>query len=183
MQLSELKGQLLLATPALMDPHFHDGVVLLCHHDKEGSMGLIVNRTHHVSVDSVLSDLHLKHATMNAPTYEGGPVEPFRGFVLHDSNRIYKSTLSVTSEISLTTSLDILEEIAAGTGPDQFLLILGYAGWESGQLEEEIGRNDWLIAPADQDIIFHAPVENRWELGAKSVGIDKAQLSMQAGHA
>ena len=147
-------------------------------------MGLLINRAHHISVDSVLNDLHLKHAfSLDTPTFEGGPVEPFRGFVLHDNERNYKSTLSVTSEINLTTSFDILEEIAAGNGPERFSLMLGYAGWGSGQLETEINHNDWLIVPADQDIIFRAPIESRWELGAKSVGVNKAQLSMQAGHA
>jgi len=181
---SELKGQLLLATPALMDPNFHDGVVLLCHHNRDGSMGLLVNRMHDVTVDSVLDDLNLKHShRLDMPTYDGGPVEPFRGFVLHDSRHAYKSTLCITSEISLSTSLDVLEDIANETGPDHFLLTLGYAGWDGGQLEDEINHNDWLIAPADQSIIFHAPVEHRWMLGAKSLGVDRAHLSTQAGHA
>lgn len=184
MRFRELKGQLLLAMPTLADPNFHDGVVLLCHHDDDGSMGLLINRTHKVTVNSVLSDLKLGHGHgLNVSTFEGGPVEPFRGFVLHDSQHAYKSTLSITSEISLSTSLDVLEDIAHGSGPEHFLLILGYAGWDGGQLEEEINRNDWLIAPAEQNIIFHAPIEHRWTLAAKSMGVDKAHLSMQAGHA
>ncbi len=184
MQLRELKGQLLLAMPSLMDPNFHDGVVLLCHHDHDGSMGLLINRMHPVTVDHVLSDLKLDHVSgLNVPTFEGGPVEPFRGFVLHDSRHSYTSTMTIAPGISLSTSLDVLEEIARGNGPERFLLLLGYAGWGGGQLEAEISHNDWLIAPADQEIIFQAPIEQRWTLSARSVGVDRAQLSMQAGHA
>jgi len=179
-----LKGQLLLAMPTLMDPNFHDGVVLLCHHDRDGSMGLLINRAHAVTVGHVLSDLKLEHIHgLDAPTFEGGPVEPFRGFVLHDSRHNYASTLPITSGISLSTSLDVLEDIARGSGPEHFLLLLGYAGWGSGQLEAEISHNDWLIAPADQEIIFQAPVDQRWALGAKRVGVERTQLSIQAGHA
>ena len=184
MQLRELKGQLLLAMPSLMDPNFHDSVVLLCHHDRDGSMGLLINRIHPVTVDHVLSDLKLEHVPgLDVPTFEGGPVEPFRGFVLHDNHHSYKSTIAIAPDIHLSTSLDVLEEIARGGGPEHFLLLLGYAGWGEGQLEAEISHNDWLIAPADQEIIFQAPVEQRWALGAKRVGVERAQLSIQAGHA
>jgi Putative transcriptional regulator len=179
-----LKGQLLLAMPSLKDPNFADGVVLLCHHDREGSMGLLINRPQAITVGAVLEDMNLKKAAaIDRPTFEGGPVEPFRGFVLHDGWQIYESTLCVTSEIHLTTSRDILEDIARGEGPEHFMLILGYAGWGAGQLEDEINRNDWLIVPSSNFLVFHCPVEQRWILGAQTVGITKAQLSDQVGHA
>jgi len=184
MHLNELTGNLLLAMPSLQDANFSDSVILLCHHDEEGSMGLIINRPQHITVCAVLDDMHLEGIRQpDQPTYEGGPVEPFRGFVLHDSWHVYDSTLCVTSEIHLTTSRDVLEDIARGDGPEHFMLLLGYAGWEAGQLEEEIGRNDWLISPADAQLVFHTPTEDRWTLGAQAMGVSKAQLSDQVGHA
>jgi len=181
---SELTGRLLLATPSMHDPNFSDGVVLLCHHDEHGSMGLLVNRPQDITVGSVLEDMQLteKHDSEQV-VFEGGPVEPFRGFVLHDGWQVYDSTLVVTPELHLTTSKDILEEIAYDAGPEHFMLILGYAGWDAGQLEEEIQRNDWLVAPASHDLLFHVPAESRWMLGAQSMGVDRAQLSSQVGHA
>jgi len=183
MQLSELNGQILLATPTLADPRFADGVVLLCHHDEDGSMGLLINRPQHITVGAVLDDMKLSKAAMDAPTFEGGPVEPFRGFVLHDGWHIYDSTLCVTPEIHLTTSRDVLEELAKGDGPEHFMLMLGYAGWDAGQLEDEISRNDWLVVPSSSHIVFHTPIEQRWIVGAQAMGVDKAQLSDQVGHA
>lgn len=184
MQLTKLAGQLLLATPALKDPNFSDGVVLLCHHDEDGSMGLMINRQQTITVQAVLEDLKLAHPNGgDLPTFEGGPVDPFRGFVLHDGWHMYESTLPVTPEINLTTSRDVLEDIGNGVGPEQFMLVLGYAGWGGGQLEEEIGRNDWLVAPASNHIIFQTPADKRWMLCAKSMGVDKAQLSIDVGHA
>ncbi len=184
MRLSELSGQLLLATPSLKDPHFTDGVVLLCHHDKDGSMGLLINQPQHITVGAVLDDMKLGKARgIEQPTFAGGPVEPFRGFVLHDGWYVYDSTLCITPEIHLTTSRDVLEELARGDGPEHFMLMLGYVGWGAGQLEEEINRNDWLIAPSSSHIVFHTPVEQRWLTGAQAMGVDKAQLSDQVGHA
>lgn len=185
MLLGELKGMLLLATPALTDPNFRDGVVLVCHHDDEGSMGLIINRPQHITIGAVLDDLKLGHGAggLNLPTFEGGPVDPFRGFVLHDARHVYESTLQITPEVHLTTSRDILEELAEKRGPDAYMLVLGYAGWGAGQLQEEINRNDWLIAPSSGDIVFRVPIEQRWSISASTVGVNKAQLSTQVGHA
>jgi len=184
MQALDLKGKLLLATPSLLDPHFRDGVVLMCHHDEEGSMGLLVNREQTITLDAVLSDLKLGSGPfLDKPTYEGGPIEPFRGFVLHDGSRVYDSTLIVTPELRLTTSRDVLEDIASNEGPEHFMLVLGYAGWAGGQLEDEVTRNDWLIAPSTTDIIFNAPADDRWLIGAQSLGVDRSHLSSQSGHA
>jgi len=183
MQLSKLTGKILLAMPTLTDPRFAESVALICHHDEDGSMGLLINRPQHITVGAVLDDLKLGKDAMDAPTFEGGPVEPFRGFVLHDGWHIYDSTLCVTPEIHLTTSRDVLEELAKGNGPEHFMLLLGYAGWDAGQLEDEISRNDWLVAPGSAHIVFHTPIEQRWIAGARSMGVDKAQLSDQIGHA
>lgn len=184
MHLNELTGNLLLAMPSLHDANFSDTVVLICHHDADGSMGLIINRPQSINVGAVLDDMQLDGIKQpDQPTFEGGPVEPFRGFVLHDGWHVYDSTLCITPEIHLTTSRDVLDDIAHGNGPEHFMLLLGYAGWGPTQLEEEINRNDWLISPADAHLVFHTPVEQRWILGAQAMGVNKAQLSDQVGHA
>ena len=191
MQINDLSGQVLLAMPSLQDRHFRDSVVLLCHHDEEGSMGLIINRSQEVSIIDVLEDLkltpdrnHIEELPDNRSlSFEGGPVDPFRGFVLHDGWHIYESTMQITPELHLTTSRDVLEEIAAGAGPEHFMLILGYAGWDAGQLEQELANNDWLIASANHHLVFQAEPEVRWALAAQSMGINRANLTDQIGHA
>ena len=191
MLMCDLKGQLLLATPNLQDPQFKDSVVLLCHHDESGSMGLIINRPQDISIADVLTDIQL---TLDEPSlehlpelqqhsYEGGPQDPFRGFVLHNRYFVYESTMQISPELHLTTSKDVLEQWVQQKGPDECMLILGYAGWSSGQLEQEILDNHWLITAASSDIIFHTPPELRWALAAQSQGVDKARLSSQMGHA
>jgi len=191
MLLNDLSGQLLLATPSLQERQFKDSVILLCHHDQEGSMGLIINRPQDISIRDVLEDIQLSpneavlktYPDYRLATYEGGPMDTFRGFVLHDDWHMYESTMKITTDLHLTTSKDVLEEIAQGHGPEYFMLVLGYAGWEAGQLEQELVDNSWLIAGANQHIVFQTPPEHRWSLGAQSMGVDKSHLSSQIGHA
>jgi len=191
MLFDELKGNLLLATPSLQERQFKDSVILLCHHDAEGSMGLIINRSQDISIADVLEDIQLTpeyQIIQQLPkdqvhSYEGGPVDPFRGFVLHDGQHIYESTMKITSELHLTTSKDVLEKIAQQQGPEHFMLILGYTGWDAGQLESEILENHWLVTAASETILFHTSPELRWALSAQSLGVDKSHLSSQIGHA
>jgi len=188
-QINQLTGHILLASPTLQDPCFKDGVVLVCHHDQEGCMGLIINRPRDLSVQEVLGDLDISVEPDLAQNqsfprvFEGGPVDDFRGFVLHDGWHIYESTMQITSELHLTASRDILEDLGRGNGPEHFLLILGYAGWHAGQLEQELADNDWLIAPASHHIVFQEPPDSRWTFGARCMGIERGQLSDQIGHA
>jgi putative transcriptional regulator len=189
--INDLAGQVLLAMPSLRDRHFRDTVILICHHDEEGSMGLIINRPQEVSIIDVLEDLkltpdrsHIRSLPDNrALSFEGGPIDPFRGFVLHDGWHIYESTMQITPELHLTTSRDVLAEIAAGAGPEHFMLVLGYAGWDAGQLEQELANNDWLIASANHHLVFQAEPELRWVMAAQSMGINRANLTNQIGHA
>lgn len=184
MQIDQLRGQMLLATPSLQDPRFKDGVILICSHDSEGCMGLIINRPQPITVDDVLTDLNITiHHPIDAPTYEGGPVDSFRGFVLHDSWHIYDSTMQISDHFHLTASRDALEALGAGEGPEHYMLILGYAGWGAGQLEEELANNDWLIAPSSHRIVFQEPPESRWDFAARCMGIERSKLSDQIGHA
>ena len=191
MVLNDLNGKLLLATPSLQEHQFKDSVILLCHHDEEGSMGLIINRPQEITIRDVLEDIQLspnedvlktfpEHRLLS---YEGGPMDSFRGFVLHDGWHMYESTMQITPELHLTTSRDVLEELAQGLGPEHFMLILGYAGWDAGQLEQELIDNSWLIVGSSQHLVFETEPEHRWALGAQSMGISKSHLSSQIGHA
>ena len=154
-------------------------------------MGLVINRPQTVTVHDVLKDLSLdvrpeaakSWQDYHALSFEGGPIDPFRGFVVHDGWQIYESTMQVTPEIHLTASKDILEELAAGNGPEHFMLLLGYAGWGAGQLEQEILENAWLSGPADVDVIFKTPCEQRWQTAASLLGVDLNLLSTDIGHA
>lgn len=190
MQLNQLAGQLLLATPSLKDPNFRDAVVLVCNHDTDGSMGLIINRPRDITVLNVIADLDIQAAdkmqdisSLSMSVFEGGPIDEFRGFVLHDGWNVFDSTMQVTPELYLTASRDVLEELGKGEGPEHYMMMLGYAGWASGQLEEELANNDWLIAPASHQIVFQEPPGQRWDFGARCMGFERSHLSNQIGHA
>lgn len=113
----------------------------------------------------------------------GGPVQPDRGFVLHQSEQPFDSTVDPEAPIKVTVSQDILEAIAAGEGPKPALVALGYAGWSSGQLESEIAANAWLHVPTNPSILFDTPIESRWQAAAGLIGIDIRQVTSYAGHA
>jgi len=189
--MSELTGKLLIASPSLQDTNFRRSVVLVCQHDEEGCMGLVVNRPKPLTVHEVLHDLaipehgpdHERSQLRTRHVYEGGPVDVIRGFILHDAWHVYESTMIVNDELNLTASRDILEAIGLGEGPEHYLMMLGYAGWGTGQLEQELLHNDWLIAPASPRILFQEKAEQRWEFGIRCMGIDPAHLSDQFGHA
>jgi len=190
LQIHELTGQILLATPALQDPNFKDAVVLVCQHDSEGSLGLIINRPRDIILGEVFIDLGLNPDMVTAslrdqakPVYEGGPMDGFRGFLLHDGWDVYDSTMQISPDLHLTASRDALEELAKGSGPEHYMLLLGYAGWGGGQLEQELCDNSWLIAPASHQIIFQEPPEKRWDFAARCMGIERSHLSSQIGHA
>jgi len=189
-KITQLAGQVLLASPSLQDASFRDAVVVLCHHDDEGCMGLIINRPRKIGIADVLNDLDIEvpdagaHiASPPSAVFEGGPVDDFRGFVLHDGWHIYESTMQITSELHLTASRDILEALGRGDGPEHYMLILGYAGWQTGQLESELANSDWLIAPLSHHLVFQEPPVSRWDFAARCMGIERGQLSAQVGHA
>ncbi len=190
MQLNQLAGHLLLATPSLSDPNFKDAVVLVCNHDQDGSMGLIINRPRGLSMLEVLTDLDISAGdpiqdteNLAHPVFDGGPIDAFRGFILHDGWQVFDSTMQVTEDLYLTASRDVLEDLARGEGPEHYMMMLGYAGWAAGQLENELANNDWLIAPASHQIVFQEPPEQRWSFGARCMGVERSQLSSQIGHA
>lgn len=189
----DLVGKLLIATPSIHEGLFKNSVILLCHHDDQGSMGLMLNREQAINVFDVLDDMgfckEMRGRGMaqmrfeEKYVFEGGPVDPYRGFVLHEANEAYDSTMNIGDDLHLTASKDVLEKMAEGLGPERFLLLLGYAGWGAGQLEDELINNDWLIAHANTELVFDAPADHKWALAAKDIGFERAQLVEQIGHA
>ena len=181
-----LSNQLLVAMPSLEDPNFAQTVTLICEHTGKGALGIILNRPLGMQLGEVLDQLSLQATDLklrDRPVLRGGPVQTDRGFVLHRPVGAWESTLKVSEQIHVTTSRDILVSVAAGNGPGSAVVALGYAGWDAGQLEEEIRSNAWLNVPADESIIFDLPFEARWHAAAKLLGIDLGRISRHAGHA
>lgn len=184
---TSLAGQLLIAMPGIGDPRFARSVVFLCAHSGDGAMGLVVNKP---APDLRFSDLLEQLGIAGSGGGEsirvhiGGPVEHGRGFVLHSSDYALRdSTLRVDDRFGMTATLDILEDISQGIGPDSALLALGYAGWGPGQLEAELQRNGWLICPALPEIVFDPVDEAKWGAALSSMGISPSMLSGEGGRA
>jgi len=184
----DLTGKLLIAMPGMGDPRFEHSVVFLCNHTGDGAMGLIINKpTPDVSLSNLLEQLNITADPPergHIPVYFGGPVERVRGFVLHSPE--YDSPLhsmKVGDAFAMTATLDILEDIALGQGPDKALMTLGYAGWGPEQLEGEIAMNGWLTADADADLVFGVEDKMKWSAALKSLGVDPLNLSASAGRA
>lgn len=178
--------QFLIAMPSLDDPNFSHTVTYICEHNADGAMGIVINRPLDLQLEEMLVHLEIEvtdHRGTDTPVMLGGPVQQERGFVLHRLPRRWDATHPVSDRIGLTTSSDILAAIAHGEGPDGALISLGYAGWGGGQLEQELAENAWLNAPADPEILFDLPFEQRWAAAGALVGIDLATLSPEVGHA
>lgn len=181
-----LAGHLLIAMPGMEDPNFHHSVTYICEHSEKGALGIVINKPMNMELGEILRQLSLETAStelINQPVLRGGPVQAERGFVLHDSAERWDATTEVGKSIFVTTSQDILTDMAAGKGPEHMLMALGYAGWDAGQLEAEIRHNAWLTVPASPEIIFHTPFHQRWKAAAESIGISMASLSPEAGNA
>ncbi|WP_442905564.1 YqgE/AlgH family protein [Halomonas sp. BC04] len=181
-----LKHHFLMAMPHLEDPNFAGSLSYLCDHDENGTMGVIVNRPLDISLDALFEQLELEadeSPHRNAPVYYGGPTHKDRGFILHrGSSEGWDSSIQVDSDIAMTTSMDILLALAAGRGPKDFLVCLGCAGWEAGQLEAELLDNAWLTVEGRADIIFEVPPEQRLTAAAGILGVDLNLMSREAGH-
>jgi putative transcriptional regulator len=180
-----LTNHFLIAMPNLQDPNFHRSVTYICQHDAQGAVGLILNRTTDMGLQELLQqlDIQLQPQIQDSAIMFGGPVDPYSGFILHRPRGNWENTLTVTDEIGLTTSRDVLAAIAHGAGPANSIVAMGYAGWAGGQLEDEVLNNAWLTLPADANLLFNTPPERLWQVAANSLGIDITQLSGDAGHA
>ncbi len=181
-----LSNHFLIAMPALDDPNFHHTTTYICEHDEDGALGIVINRPLNMRLVEILKHMDIEpcsDAISSLPVYMGGPVQSDRGFVLHEPSGNWEATLKVTEKIGITSSRDILQAIAAGEGPDKAIVTLGYAGWGSGQLEQELAANTWLSGPASSEILFDTPSEKRWMAAAASLGVDLNLLSSDIGHA
>ncbi|TBW54857.1 YqgE/AlgH family protein [Marinobacter halodurans] len=178
-----LRNRLLVASPYLEDPGFHGTVIFMCEHNDEGAMGLVINRPLDISVGEVLEQLDMDGVEITQPVYAGGPVQPERGFILHRPFGEWQSSMAITDQLTMTTSRDILEAIGIGEGPSEFLMALGYSGWSSGQLEEELNTSSWLVCPAHHDLLFRVESDQRYAEVLRTMGIDLNQLTDTVGHA
>ncbi|HEY0282162.1 MAG TPA: YqgE/AlgH family protein [Rhizomicrobium sp.] len=184
---SFLEGKLLIAMPGMPDPRFEKSVIFMCAHSAEGAMGLIINKPiDGLSFGELVDKLGIgmKVARSDQPILFGGPVQMGRGFVLHSADYTSEdSTLTLTPEISLTATVDILRAIAEGRGPEKAVLALGYAGWGEGQIEAEILSNGWIHCDADSGLVFDTDYESRWQKAFARLGADISGLSAEAGRA
>ena len=189
----DLSGQLLVAMPGMGDPRFERTVIYLCAHSRDGAMGFVINQVmerpslpdfmRQLSIIGEDEEDRMPDELRRAPLHTGGPVEPGRGFVLHSPEFHLETTVRIDDEVSLTATLEILRAIATGRGPERVMLALGYSGWASGQLEEEIAANGWLTSPADAALVFDGANETKYERALRKLGIDPSLLSGEAGHA
>jgi putative transcriptional regulator len=181
-----LMNQLLIAMPTLGDPNFSQTVTLVCQHSEGGALGLIVNRPLPMRMAEIFEQLDIEipgGPVSERQVLRGGPMQTDRGFVVHRAHGEWDSTLKVSDTLHVTTSRDILAAIARGEGPVDAVVALGYAGWEGGQLEEEIRANAWLSAPVDDGLIFDLPFASRWQAAGRLIGVDLTRLSPIAGNA
>lgn len=181
-----LTGHFLIAMPSLDDGFFNHAVTYICEHDESGSFGIIINQQTDITLKQVAKEMKIttdSDYNENQSIFIGGPVDQGRGFILHRPPGEWQSSLKVNEDIALTTSKDILQAIVNNQGPADCIVALGYAGWSPGQLENEMANNTWLSCPADEQIIFNTPIEERWQAAARLIGIDLSLLSNDAGHA
>ncbi len=181
-----LTGQVLLAMPTLRDPRFSQSVVFVCAHNEDGAMGLVLNRVlRKPRFGDLMQQLGVEPypPQRDLPMGQGGPVEDHRGFVLHSADWSAEGSLDVDGTHMLSASMDVLQAIAAGGGPRQARLLLGYAGWGAGQLEEEIWQNSWLTAAADEGLVFDTGYQSKWQRAMAKLKIDPGMLSGDAGRA
>lgn len=185
--MQSLKHHFLLAMPHMEDAHFASSLVYLCDHDDNGCMGVIVNRPLEITLDALFDQLSLggeRSLHRNAPVYYGGPMHKDRGFILHRGNsQEWDSSIQVNDDIALTTSMDILQALANNSGPEHFLICLGCAGWDVGQLENELKENTWLTVDAAPSVLFETPPAERLSAAAGILGVDLNLMTRDVGHA
>lgn len=185
MQLS-LKNSFLIAMPALKDPAFFHSVIYICEHNEQGAIGIVINQPLMMTLNEILHQLGIKTENpeiAKKTVFSGGPIHRERGFIFHPTGSRFETSVDISSEITLTTSPDVLKAVAEGKGPQEFMLALGYSHWKPWQLENELSANSWLYGPASPELLFRTPVEKRWRAAAALLGVDTDKLSDDIGHA
>jgi putative transcriptional regulator len=181
-----LTNQLLIAMPTMGDPNFAQTVALVCDHSPRGALGLILNKPLPMRMGEIFEQLEIdleRGPLSERQVLRGGPMQTDRGFVVHRAGGEWDSTLKVSDTIHVTLSRDILAAMARGQGPAEAVVALGYAGWDGGQLEEEIRANAWLNAPVEAGIIFELPFESRWQAAGRLLGVELSRISPISGNA
>lgn len=188
---TSLTGKLLLATPNIDDPRFHQAVIFIVSDDHTGTMGLMVNFPMlDLSFADLLSQTGVALPDKTPATdkrtvhiLSGGPMDTGHGFLLHSSDYHLPETVTVTPHFSVTSTTEALQDVANGQGPQEYLLILGYAGWAAGQLEGELAQTAWLVIEADYDLLFNTSPDACWTRAYGRLGIDPVRLSASSGRA
>ena len=182
MDISNISGKFLIASPGMDDPNFRQAVVLVCEHNREGAFGLVVNKVMMTSFIPLLSAFDIKESRVDMPVYYGGPVRPEQGYVIYSSYDERYGTIRITGSLAVTASREILHDLAVGRGPEKFMFALGFAGWAADQLEEELMMDSWLVTPPDDRIIFDVPVPDRWKCAADLIGLDPQRFFSRGGN-
>jgi len=182
-----LENQFLISMPQLSGSYFENSVTYLWKHSEDGALGIVINKPLSASVTDIFDELNIvcdidKSLIAHKQLLEGGPVEKDKGFIIHDSDSYWDSSIAVVPGITVCTSKTILEDIANGTGPKNYLIALGCAGWGAGQLEEEINANAWLTAPAKSELIFSNNYSSKIKDATALLGVDLLQISPEIGH-
>jgi putative transcriptional regulator len=180
-----LSGQFLLAMPGIGDPRFEKAVIAMCVHDEDGALGIGLGRiAPRIGFHDLLKQLDIAPGVApNVPIHQGGPVEPQRGFILHSPDWTGSDSVDVGGRWVLSATLDILKAIAAGEGPDRWVAALGYAGWQGGQIEQEMRRHGWFVTPGDESLLYDSPVDERWVAAFNAAGVDPRLLTAEFGTA
>lgn len=185
-QLTYLSGQFLLAMPGMADSRFDHAIIAMCAHDEGGALGIGVGATiDGIGFHTLLDQFEIPHGEApDAPVHYGGPVEPRRGFVLHSHDWQGQDSVDVSGRWVLSSTVDVLRAIADGTGPKRWIVALGYAGWDAGQLEQELREPGcWFTMGGERDILFDVEPDHRWQAAFGTAGIDPRQLVTGGGTA
>ncbi len=182
---TSLVDHFLIALPQLQNSYFANTVIYMWRHTHEGALGLVVNLPIKMQLSKIFEQLDMEDKRDHAATQivlSGGPVETEKGFVLHDATPRWPSSLAIADGITITTSRDILADIARGEGPDNYLIALGCSGWSPGQLEKELKENSWLTCPATKDIIFSKDFARKPNMATATLDFSLDQLTPDVGY-
>ena len=180
--MKNLSNNFLISMPHVSDPIFKQSLIYICNHDKNGAMGLIINKPMiSENAADIIQQTGLAQIEPPPDIYFGGPVNLEMGLILHDTNYNIEGTLTISKSVALTSNKQIVLDLKNGGGPDEFRFSFGYAGWGKGQIEREIENGDWLLMPADDDFIFSIPNTDKWKKAASKFGIDILDLGGSAG--
>ncbi len=177
----DLTGQFLIAAPSMQDPRFQETLIYIIEHGDDGATGIVVNRSIGMTLQSLFKEYSFPKLVGEKSVFWGGPVAPNQGIFLHPKGKIWTRSMWSGPGIYTTVSVDIIDDIVKGNGPSDFLFAVGYAGWSLGQLEDEIGREDWLIAPSSQEILFEMPYQMKYDAALAELGLDVNQFKTMEG--